>query len=209
MHEWMLNVFKLIALDYVRIKYHYLFIREFRKRRNSNLPLNNQDDFISYMVCIVYMYTCECAHRCVRECMINYVQEKVQFWMQAGKVISETHDVLLTCVRIACCFSVNKIFKYLIYKYIFQLGQLSKTAGTKKNMLMWKKCIGRGLLTGKYTKDHKPEDGRVGWVEGDTKRAGEAMPSWSSLQGNQQVWALLDKMAEIAQSHGNVFRVCF
>lgn len=155
----MLNVFKLIALDYVRIKYHYLFIREFRKRRNSNLPLNNQDDFISYMVCIVYMYTCECAHRCVRECMINYVQEKVQFWMQAGKVISETHDVLLTCVRIACCFSVNKIFKYPIYKYIFQLGQLSKTAGTKKYVNVKKMCwqrftnwkIHKGPQTGGWT----------------------------------------------------------
>ncbi|XP_046578841.1 1-deoxyxylulose-5-phosphate synthase YajO-like [Haliotis rubra] len=81
----------------------------------------------------------------------------------------------------------------------FEPLQVCKTEGL--GVLPWSPLKG-GLLSGKYTRDSPPTSGRLGWVREDEKRASQAMPGWSALEGNEQIWNIIDALQDIAKTHG-------
>lgn len=64
----------------------------------------------------------------------------------------------------------------------------------------------RGLLAGKFERGVKPDDpnsSRVAWVEADSQsRTNQSHPSLSQYSDDDQYWDLIQKMKEIAASHG-------
>ncbi|KAK7487300.1 hypothetical protein BaRGS_00021528 [Batillaria attramentaria] len=67
-------------------------------------------------------------------------------------------------------------------------------------VLPWSPLKG-GLLSGKYQRDRKPEEGRVGWATSKNK-SNQAYPAWFSLEGREQIWDTIDKIREIAGRRG-------
>ncbi|XP_048242335.1 1-deoxyxylulose-5-phosphate synthase YajO-like [Haliotis rufescens] len=74
----------------------------------------------------------------------------------------------------------------------FEPLQVCKMEGL--GVLPWGPLKG-GLLSGKYTRDAAPTTGRHGWKS--TKYPG----SWNSLQENDQIWAIIDAVRDIANAH--------
>ena len=60
----------------------------------------------------------------------------------------------------------------------------------------------RGLLTGKFTKEEVPTEGRVGWVAQNESRGSHSHPAWSKVKDNDKVWNILDTCKKLADAHG-------
>ncbi|XP_048257705.1 1-deoxyxylulose-5-phosphate synthase YajO-like [Haliotis rufescens] len=75
----------------------------------------------------------------------------------------------------------------------FEPFQVCKTEGL--GVLPWSPLKG-GLLSGKYTRESPPTTGRLGWRR--EKDAG----SWNTVQENDQMWAIMDAVRDIANTHG-------
>ncbi|XP_046553634.1 uncharacterized oxidoreductase YccK-like [Haliotis rubra] len=79
----------------------------------------------------------------------------------------------------------------------FEPLQVCKTEGL--GVLPWSPLKG-GLLSGKYTRDTPPTSGRLGWARGDDKRTNESSPDWSSIEGDDQIWNIIDTVRDIAKT---------
>ena len=68
--------------------------------------------------------------------------------------------------------------------------------------LPWSPLKG-GWLTGKFSRDAPPSDeSRVGKVEAGSQPKMQSAPNWSDFASNEQTWALIDAMAELAAAKG-------
>ncbi|XP_046573745.1 1-deoxyxylulose-5-phosphate synthase YajO-like [Haliotis rubra] len=75
----------------------------------------------------------------------------------------------------------------------FEPFQVCKMEGL--GVLPWGPLKG-GLLSGKYTRDSPPTTGRHAWKK-------EKYPgSWELIQDNEQIWAIVDAVRDIANTHG-------
>ena len=62
--------------------------------------------------------------------------------------------------------------------------------------------VHRGLLTGKFTREEVPTEGRLGWVAQNESRGSNSHPAWSKVKDNDQVWDVLDACKKMADAHG-------
>ena len=60
----------------------------------------------------------------------------------------------------------------------------------------------RGLLTGKFTREEGPTEGRLGWVAQNESRSSHSHPAWSKVKDNDKVWNILDTCKKVADAHG-------
>ncbi|XP_046565995.1 1-deoxyxylulose-5-phosphate synthase YajO-like [Haliotis rubra] len=58
-----------------------------------------------------------------------------------------------------------------------------------------------GLLTGKYKRDSRPKEGRIGWAA-EKGLGAQAWPAWDSLLQDDQIWNTLDTLEDISKKHG-------
>ncbi|XP_067683560.1 1-deoxyxylulose-5-phosphate synthase YajO-like [Haliotis asinina] len=58
-----------------------------------------------------------------------------------------------------------------------------------------------GLLTGKYKRDSRPKEGRIGWAA-EKGLGAQAWPAWDSLLQDDQIWNTLDTLEGISKKHG-------
>ncbi|XP_046578842.1 1-deoxyxylulose-5-phosphate synthase YajO-like [Haliotis rubra] len=75
----------------------------------------------------------------------------------------------------------------------FEPLQVCKTEGL--GVLPWSPLKG-GLLSGKYTRESPPTTGRHGW-----RRQNDA-GSWNTVQEDNQIWAIMDAVRDIANTRG-------
>ena len=61
------------------------------------------------------------------------------------------------------------------------------------------------MLSGKYQRDARPSEGRIGWVaEDESKRATQASPSWGQMSAQDRVWNTLDVVKSCAAERGEM-----
>ncbi|KAK7102012.1 1-deoxyxylulose-5-phosphate synthase YajO-like [Littorina saxatilis] len=68
-------------------------------------------------------------------------------------------------------------------------------------VLPWSPLKG-GLLTGKFTRDATPTDGRIGWVAQNESRGSHSHPAWSKVKEDEKVWNVIDTCKRIGDAHG-------
>ena len=63
----------------------------------------------------------------------------------------------------------------------------------------------RGLLTGKFKRDSKPDESgsRIGFATSQEKLVNQAMPSLNAYTNDDKFWNLMSVMEKIANNQGN------
>ncbi|XP_041347689.1 1-deoxyxylulose-5-phosphate synthase YajO-like [Gigantopelta aegis] len=98
------------------------------------------------------------------------------------------------------CVSLQQQYSLAVRECEFEVFQVCKQNGI--GVLPWSPLKG-GLLSGKYQRDTKPSEGRIGWVmQDEPKRATQACPAWGQVSAQDRVWNTLDVMKSCATKHG-------
>ncbi|XP_046578843.1 1-deoxyxylulose-5-phosphate synthase YajO-like [Haliotis rubra] len=89
--------------------------------------------------------------------------------------------------------SLQQQYSLLCRETEFESLQVCKIEGL--GVLPWSPLKG-GLLSGKYTRESPPTTGRHGW-----RRQNDA-GSWNTVQEDNQIWAIMDAVRDIANTRG-------